>query len=393
MKIRYLEVILKTVERCNINCTYCYFFNGIDKSFLKHPAYIKLDTIKNVAKFLKKSCIQLGVKILQIDFHGGEPLMQKKEQFDEMCSIFTSELSEVIELTLAVQTNAMLINDEWIELFRKYGVKVGISIDGPKEYNDKYRIDHKGKGTYDKVVSGINRLKQAVNDGKVGDFGALCVINPEFSGGKIYRHMVDDLKLKRLDFLLPDFTHDNFQEHVSKTGIRAVDYGKYLSEIFKEWTKDDNPEIYVRILRSTISVLMGEKSSLMNFGPTSKDVFAFTIASNGDMVPDDTLRSTNSNLYNDGLNIGHSRIEDLVNQKIFSLMDESSKDLPEKCKTCCWEKVCLGGLHVNRYSSNNNFNNPSVFCDGLKNFYADVSTYLLSNSFNYEKLRDNLSIT
>lgn len=390
--IKYLEIILKTVERCNINCSYCYFFNGIDQSFLKHPKYIEIDTIKQVAHFLKDSCIKLKVETLQIDFHGGEPLMQRKDQFDKMCEIFSKQLSDIVNLTFAVQTNAILVSDAWIELFNKYNVKVGISIDGPKEYNDKYRIDHKGNGTYDKVVAGINKLRTGVNSGKIDEFGALCVINPEYSGSTIYRHLVDDLNFRKLDFLLPDFTHDSFHEHTRKTGMRPSNYGKYLCDIFHEWTNDNNPQIYVRILKSAISILMGRTTSLMNFGPTPDDVLAFTIASNGDIVPDDTLRSTNADLFHNGLNVYNSSIDDFKNQKIFNLIDESNLNLPTKCKECCWEKVCLGGAHVNRYSNENYFNNPSVYCEGLKSFYTNISVFLLNHGVAYEDLKNNLCI-
>src|SRR5438105_10663432 len=80
-----LEVILKTVERCNIACRYCYFFFGGDTSYERHPPCITRATVNEVAGFLKAGAVDLGIDKLQIDFHGGEPLMQKLCDFDWMC--------------------------------------------------------------------------------------------------------------------------------------------------------------------------------------------------------------------------------------------------------------------------------------------------------------------
>lgn len=143
-----LTIVLKTVERCNINCTYCYFFNGIDKSFKQHPPYISFETIKKITKFLKEGSKDLNIQRVRLGIHGGEPLMQKKTSFDEMCNYLRDELEPDVKVTLTLQTNGMLLDEEWINLIIKHNIGLGISIDGPKEYHDKYRVDHFGKGTY-----------------------------------------------------------------------------------------------------------------------------------------------------------------------------------------------------------------------------------------------------
>jgi|HubBroStandDraft_2_1064218.scaffolds.fasta_scaffold74821_2 uncharacterized protein len=76
VEIRDLDVILKTVERCNIACKYCYFFFGGDTSYEQHPPYISRDTLQAVANFLKVGVTDLAIPRLKINFHGGEPMMQ-----------------------------------------------------------------------------------------------------------------------------------------------------------------------------------------------------------------------------------------------------------------------------------------------------------------------------
>lgn len=150
--LKHAGVILKTVEVCNINCDYCYFFYGGDDSFKFHPPYISRDTVSQLSVFLEQACIDLEIDLLTVEFHGGEPLMQKKADFDWMCKKIKSMLPEKTKLEFVLQTNGMLIDDDWINLFCEHEVGVGVSIDGPKQYNDIHRLDKRGRGTYDRVA-------------------------------------------------------------------------------------------------------------------------------------------------------------------------------------------------------------------------------------------------
>lgn len=385
-----LEVILKTVERCNLNCTYCYFFNNIDKSYLLHPKYISLNTVKSIANFLSESIKANNFDKIRIYFHGGEPMMQKKADFDLMCKIFKEQILPKAELDLVIQTNGTLVTDEWIELFSKHQVGVGISLDGPKIYNDSARIDHRGKGTYDRVREGIKKLQDAHKENKIGNIAALTVINPAHHSKTIYRHFVDDLKIYTLDFLLPDMNYEQMAKHTEETGYTALNYGQYLCDIFDEWTKDDNPEISVRILNSALSLMTGGVARLLNFGMPDSSIEAITIASNGDISPDDTVRSADPALMNLNENVNKSTLKECLESKLFKTIKAQQLDIHENCKECLWGNVCGGGFAVHRYSAERGFNNPSVMCDGLKLIYKKIATYLLNNGYSRHELEKTL---
>lgn len=370
--IRHLEIILKTVERCNINCTYCYFFNGLDQSYLKHPPYISKEIIKNTANFLKNGCKNLGVKSVRIDYHGGEPLMQKQNDFDHMCKTFKEELEPVTELSFAVQTNAMLINENWIELFHRHNVAVGVSLDGPKEYNDKYRLDKRGRSTYDKSVEGIRLLNKYAKENYILQPGILCVINPECCPKKTYHHFVNDLGFNNIDFLIPDLTRDA----VYGLNIDTSEYGNFLSLLFDEWIKDDNPAIRIRILNSLLSLFAGGAASIHGMDDVS-DFSAFTIASNGDLAPDDTLRSCDPNLMNLGLNVKNNSLHDFLSHPLFNLLTNSQSQVPDECLQCEWVKACRGGALVNRYSQSELFTRKSSMCEALKIIYKEIQKFLI----------------
>ena len=201
MDTKNLEVVLKLTERCNIDCTYCYVFNGVDDSYKTDPPKLTPEKCIEVASYLRQASESLNLKKLQIDFHGGEPMLIGKRRFSEYCEVFNEVLGSVVDLSLAIQTNATLIDEEWVRLFSKYKVSPGVSLDGNKLINDKNRIDFKGRGTYDKTVNGLNLLRSAYDAGKIDSLGVLCVINPQNSAKEIYEHFVHDLGIRTMDFL------------------------------------------------------------------------------------------------------------------------------------------------------------------------------------------------
>jgi uncharacterized protein len=380
--IKSVEVILKIAERCNINCSYCYYFHGGNKEFEQHPAILSFDNIKKIALFLKEGALSLGLEEVRIDFHGGEPTMMNKNRFDEMCHIFGEILSPHVKLFYAMQTNATLIDDEWIKIFKRHNVGVGVSLDGPKIYNDAYRLDHKGKSTYQQTRNGIDLLQGAYQDKKIYSVGALAVINPAFSAKTMYRHFVDELGFKGMDFLLPDFTHENFNFETVK------DYGLFLIELFDEWTQDYK-EVDVRIISSLLAKFKGDMSNkLYGFSERAVEDVAFTIQSDGTLAPDDILRSTPLWKTFKPVHVSDTTLTDFLENDFMKRLDKVSRTIPKACEECCWSKVCGGGgIPAHQYDpANETFSNPTVYCDALRDYYSHVANYLITNGMESKKL-------
>jgi len=383
-KLNRLEVVLKTVERCNINCSYCYFFNDKDKAYLKHPKYISMETVKEVTKFLLAGIEDLKIENLVIIIHGGEPLLQKKKIFDTMCGVLNEKLRAATQLSFSIQTNALLIDNDWIELFEKYNIAVGVSIDGPKVYNDQFRIDHKGKGTYDRLKSGLKQLFEASRKNKIKKVASLSVIHPSFSAKLIYHHLVHELGFTVLDFLLPDLTY----ETASKTVPEQIK--SYLSDLFYAWKADDNPDIHIRILDVIVRKMLAEKKGT-NQNKNANQIIS--ISTGGQIVPNDILRNTQYwDSKNEPLIFSNSLLK-VLNSELFSFLRTSESNIPSFCKGCCWSDICKGGELINRYSIKNNFDNPSIYCDALKELYLDIAGHLLTTGgITYEALNKNLNI-
>jgi len=380
--VRKIEVVLKVAERCNINCSYCYMFNKGNEEYSDLPAYIRQSTVEEIAHFLANGARDLNCKDVSIGLHGGEPLMIKKERYVEICETFIRIISPVAKVDFTMQTNAVLVDEEWMEIFRKYKIQIGVSIDGPREYNDRARLDHQGRSTYDGTVRGIRMLQGEGSHLKAG-VGGLAVIDPHVDAKKIYRHMVDVLGIRKFDFLLPIETHDTFDESTLPL------YAKYLCDAFDEWVTDDDTGIRIRMFTNMLSYFTRGKEYA-----TRENHYIFnrwilmTIDSNGGIGPDDALKPLNGGLF--AQNVREVSLKQFVLSPLMQDLRAAEMALPEACADCAWQTYCKGGGHygrfANRFSSRNGFDNPTIFCGALKQLYAHAAKRLIESGVEYERV-------
>lgn len=385
---RVIEAVIKVTEVCNINCTYCYVFNRGDESFKRHDKYMKADTVERLARFLARSAEEINADEIRIDFHGGEPLMLKKRQFDAYCDVFRRETPAHVQVLFALQTNGMLVDEEWIALFCKHKVSVGVSLDGPADVNDVERIDHFGRGTYERARHGLDLLNEAYRLGLLHSFGVLTVASATHSGADAYRHFVHDLKVDNVDFLLPIDSHDGFDPAASRG------YGKFLCDAFDAWVADDDPYVHIRLFTNTLSFLQHGDQLVASARKARESLHHLvTISSNGDLGPDDSLRTLPLGLF-EGRTIENETLASFERTDAITRISHAENTLPTDCMDCSWKNVCRGGAAhgrlINRFSAERGFNNRSVICDGLQDFYAHVAAHLLSHGVSFDQLTKSL---
>jgi uncharacterized protein len=380
------EVILKISERCNLGCSYCYFFERSDQSFRRHPARLDMTVARQVADFIAEGCRELDLGFVRIDLHGGEPLLVGKRHFSELCSLFETTLRPIVKLEITVQTNAVLVDEEWVALFGRHRVNVGVSLDGPPDINDRYRLDLLGRSSYQRSAKGIRLLRAAGSaDHPALNAGLLCVIDPSTDARGIYRHFVERLGLRRLDFLLPNATHDDV------LGYSQAELGHYLCELFDVWIESDGPRaVRLRFVESVVAGLLGEEPRLFGVGPDGHVLV--TIASDGSLSPDDTLRSCGESIMNTGLSVRDVSFREFLESAQIRRLEQARVSACETCQTCAWYRACGGGFLVNRYSGAHEFANPSVHCEAIRQLLTHISRSLLSSGMNIDELCTNLGL-
>lgn len=368
-----IEVVLKIAERCNINCSYCYMFNLGNEDYKNNPKFISESTIDDLVYFLEKGVFELKLNKIDLIFHGGEPLLIGTRRFSTICDLFKSKLGDLVKLNFSVQTNAILVNENWIKVFNKFNVSVGVSLDGPENYNDVHRLDHQGKGTYKKTIRGLNLLQSAAKQNLVPPPGVLIVIDPNVSGKAIYEHIVGELNVKSINFLLPMIKNELPSESFNHS------LSRYLNEIILSHLVNGGHE------KSKLRII-NQFASYLKFGYNKDNIdnassYILAVSSGGQLDVDDEFK-TIENKYS-SYNLKNSSMKDFIYSEYYQSYYDIPKKIPFDCLDCCWKNYCVGGAGVgaslSRYREGSGFNNRSLFCESLKSFYANVSALMLKS--------------
>lgn len=377
-----IEAVVKLTERCNIDCSYCYMFNKSSDLYLRKPKQISISCAENIARFLLHAAKSKGTKSVRIIMHGGEPLMLNKEVFRGICDTFYRVLSEEVTVKFALQTNAILVNDDWISLFSRYQVSVGVSLDGPEHLNDLERVDHNGQGTYTKTVEGTRKLQESALQGDIPYPALLCVIDPRHDGGEIFRHFVDDLNFYSLDFLLPIETYDT----ASRSVVEGV--GTYLVSVLDSWLEhEDQERIFLRFFDSFYQFVTG-KNRITGEEVRGSNTLILTFATDGTFGPDDTLRILGDELFD--FDSRETTIDEYLSKSSIRRIEVANKVAPKACTDCSWVGYCRGGAAngrvINRYQSETGFDNKSLLCPSLREIYTRVASSLLEGGADKQRL-------
>jgi len=381
-----LNIVFKISERCNLACRYCYFFFHGDEDYKIHPPIVNMAVVHALGKFMREAALKHGMPRITVGLHGGEPLLLKKPRFDEMCAILHSYAKDTFELLLTVQTNAVLIDDEWIDIFARHGVRSGVSLDGPPEVNDRYRFTHKRQGTYAAARAGWDKLRQAMKDGRLHhESGILCVIDPDADGASVYHHFVDEMGARRLNFLMPHLTWDDAPTEEYKAGV-----GRFRNAVFREWIKGRDYKLSVRFINESVAPMLYPAIARENIFCDLRNLL--TVSSNGDIAPEDVIRPLDARFQNMQLNVATHTLEDVTNSPVWQEMGAAVTQKPSGCEGCGWWNACGGGYHLaHRFSKERGFDNSSIYCSQLKDYFSEVAAHLVRSGMSVEKIEANLS--
>lgn len=352
--------LLKVTAFCNLNCTYCYMFNLRDFSFRGRAKIMPMELVDVAAKRMVEHAVLQGVEQVAVSLHGGEPMLAGREWIREAVQRFRRAAGDRVEFFFLMQTNAVLIDPQWISLFRELGIVVGVSLDGPPEVNDRTRIDFAGRGSYDRAVRGLRLLLEIPDEDRVFS-GVLSVVDPTSDGLAIYQHF-RQLGVKRMDFLLP--LENNWD--APPTGWRkdgGTPYADYLLPIFEAWWAERDPQVSVRIFDTVLRHLLGERKGVDSLG--GNPVTFATIDTDGSLEPLDSFRACADGLTGLGLDIRRDPVAALYDHWLYQAAIAGQGGLCEVCSACPLHDVCGGGYLPHRYRRDNGFDNPSIYCHDL----------------------------
>ena len=338
--------IIKLTERCNIACKYCYVFE-LGGSALTKPRYMTFDIFHQTLLSVRAHMLKHGMSGPHLVFHGGEPLLIGKTRFKS----YLREVDLVLGAfrpIISLQSNGLLIDDGWLQLFKEHAIHVGISFDGTPVSHDRHRVTHKGEGTSERTVAAIKLMQEHAKESFAG---ILCVVDPLSSGADTIRFLTG-LGLKSFDLLLPEANWQNQPPHP---------VSPFLKNAFDAWFLLDDASISIRLFADIIGALLGASASLDVFGGVLGS--AVTIDTDGELAVNDVLQICDEHSSYD---VAHHAIDDLMNISNFPWLQR-----PLECSKCRIREVCGSGHPAHRYDGND-YSKRTVYCEDLKDIVGHI---------------------
>ncbi len=363
-------LLVKVASRCNINCTYCYVYNMGDDGWKDMPALMSKDTLAALTAAVSQLVADQARPFATV-LHGGEPLMLGARRLDFLLRSLRAKLPP--SHSLCMQTNGMLLTSEIADICAEHRVSISISLDGPKEVNDRFRLGKRGESTHEKVVAGIEVLRRHPESEFLYS-GLLSVIDPTTRPREVYEYF-KSLGARSIDFLYRDGNHSNVP--FGKDSFASTEYGDWLSELLDIYLADMNPP-RVRFLDDVIKLTLGGKGIKEGLGDT--DYGIAIVETDGSISKNDTLKSSfdGADRFSEVWSVHTHRLSEIFETTEFNQYHALQRPTAAQCKSCAYLRVCGGGMPLHRWNNATQFDNPSVYCNDQKALIGKVVVRLMN---------------
>jgi uncharacterized protein len=366
---------------CNIDCKYCFF---LSKEAL-YPDDKHRMSQATLEAYIKQLLESHRAPEVTVAWQGGEPTLMGVDFFRRMAALVGKYRRPGQKVQQTFQTNGVALDDEWCAFLKEHDFLVGLSVDGPRELHDTYRVTRAGKGSFDLVMRGWQCLR------KHGvDFNILCTVNAanrEY-GRRIYRFFRDELGASWIQFIpiVERATADTIQianrgwserprekrllytqsgTLVTERSVSGAQYGQFLIDIFEEWVRRDVGKVYVQLFDVTLEAYFG-RYKLCIHAPTCG--YGPALEYNGDLYACDHFVEPGFKLGN----IHKTHMLELVASPAQRKFGQDKRDtLTKQCQQCEVRPLCNGGCPKDRFAlSKDGEAGHNYLCDGLYNFFA-----------------------
>lgn len=353
---------------CNLDCNYCYYRDKAD---------IYNGTMPRMSDELLETYIRQyieGASQQNISFcwHGGEPLMAGLPFFKKAIELQKKYAGDkTIENSL--QTNGILVNEDWCRFFADNNFLVGLSLDGPEDIHDAFRRDCGGAPTFSRVMKAAEMFAQ------LGvEFNLLSTVNKrsEGRGAEVYKFLrsinhfmqflpvVEYVKLRegRRPLIVSPDEEDAVEAPWS---VSARGYGQFMCDVFDEWIKRDVGSYFVQLFDITLSNWYGVPPSLCAFCEVCGD--GLVVEHNGDVYSCDHFVYPEYRLGN----ITEKPLVDMYKSEEQQAFGRDKREaLPMECKRCNYYFLCKGECPKHRFGyAKNSEPYMNVLCEGYKMFF------------------------
>lgn len=355
-------VLLKVASRCNLDCGYCYVYHMGDEAWRDQPKQMSDQVLARVASRLSTQ-LALQSSPFSVVLHGGEPLLLGAQRLDRFCATLRAALPH--PCGIHVQTNGALLSDPIIDVLVRYDVGISVSIDGPQAVHDRFRLDHRGRGSFDRVRAGLARITSR-EDAKPLLAGVLAVIDPTSDPAQVYAAL-KETGAPSLDVLPRDGNWDRLP--FGKSGPETIEYGRWLGGLLDAYLADPEPP-NVRLLDDLLRLLLGGQSIKEGVGTT--DYGILVIEPDGTVDKNDTLKvaGAGADRFERRWSVFEHGFDEILGSAEFVAYYRQQRPLSPICAGCPDLGVCGGGMVAHRWSAARGYDNPTVFCADQRHLIA-----------------------
>lgn len=365
---------------CNLDCKYCFY---LEKEALYTDGKWRMapDLLEN---YIQQYITAQPLQQVSFAWQGGEPTLLGVDFFRRVVEL-QRKYANGKEIDNAFQTNATLLDDEWATFLKENDFLVGVSIDGPREIHDAYRVDKKGRSSFDAVMRGIEVLQaREVRFNTLTCLNRLTATKPleiyRFLKGIGSEHMQfipiverrpgQQAKKWGLDLATPDESSEHGVDDLPVFGwsVRPSDFGDFYVKIFDRWLKKDVGKVFVQMFETALAKWLGIAGGICVHAETCGDALA--IEHNGDLYSCDHFVYPQYKLGN----IKETPMAQMVASPQQIQFGKNKRDtLPPYCRSCSVRFACNGGCPKDRFLHTPD-GDPGLhyLCAGYKAFFTHV---------------------
>ena len=365
---------------CNIACEYCFYLEK-EKLYPDRRGQWRMSD-EVLERYVRQYIEAQDVPVVEFAWQGGEPTLMGVDFFRRAVEL-QKKYANGKTITNAFQTNGILLDDEWGEFLAENRFLVGLSIDGPRELHDRYRLDRGGRPTFDRVFAGLRLLR------KHGvEFNTLTVLQRHNAGHpmEVYRFLREEGSgfmqfipiVERaarepgedgLELVDPYFEG---RAGVTSWSVLPTQYGRFLCRVFDEWVRRDVGRVFVQIFDVSLAAWLGQEPSLCVLAETCGK--AMIIEHNGDLYSCDHFVYPAYRLGN----VREKTIREMVESPMQVRFGLDKRDrLPRFCRACAFRFACNGGCPKHRFDRTpDGEEGLNYLCKGYRIFFDHVDPYM-----------------
>jgi len=350
---------------CNLDCHYCYYLK-------KEHLYPKGESFRMPDSILEEYIIQhidaSSGPVINFSWHGGEPTILGLDYFRKIVALQRKHQPPNQRITNGMQTNGTLLDEDWCRFLAAEGFAIGLSLDGPQEMHDRYRVTKGQTPTHRQAMRGYKLLRQHRIPCDI-----LCVVHAQNvqHPTQVYRFF-KEIKAQYVEFLPLVEPQPDEEGGVSQRTVPAEALGNFLCAIFDEWKIQDIEQVKVQIFEEAARTAFGQEHALCIFRKTCGDVPV--IEHNGDFFSCDHFVNAGHRLGN----IQEAPLVDFLESPRQRTFGQAKWDtLPRYCQACEVLDMCHGGcpkdrtLHTPDGEAGLNY-----LCAGYKRFFTHCQPFI-----------------